>query len=164
MGLKVSRKETKNYFVHAGSTLPSSVNWVTSGAVTAVKDQGQCGSCWSFSTTGAIEGLYAIKKGKLLSFSEQQLVDCSSSYGNQGCNGGWMDYAFKYIEAGNKLELESEYAYTGVQGTCNYNSNSNTAVGSLTEFGVITSNSTTNLQTALTHGPVSVAIDATSDL
>ena len=80
--------------------VPSSVNWVTKGAVTGVKDQGQCGSCWSFSTTGALEGAYYNKYGNLLSFSEQQLVDCDNFKNggrDLGCNGGQMDNAFKWI-------------------------------------------------------------------
>jgi len=100
--------------------LPKSVDWVTEGAVTPVKNQGQCGACWAFSSTGSIEGANFIKTGKLISLSEQQLVDCSKKYGNMGCNGGIMDDAFKYTED-YELETESAYPYTAVTGkTCEY--------------------------------------------
>ena len=75
-----------------------------------VKDQGTCGSCWSFSATGAIESAFAIKNGKGIILSEQQLVDCSQSYGNNGCSGGLVEYAFNYAKH-IELETESEYPY-----------------------------------------------------
>jgi len=98
--------------------VPASVDWRDT-AVTPIKNQGSCGSCWAFSTTGSIEGVNAINTGKLVSLSEQQLVDCSKSYGNLGCNGGMMDNAFKYTET-YKLETESAYPYTGKGGSCEY--------------------------------------------
>lgn len=91
--------------------LPASIDWRTQGAVNAIKDQGQCGSCWAFSTVGALEGTSALfGEKKLQSFSEQQLVDCSTSFGNQGCNGGLMDNGFEYVQK-NGITNEDKYAY-----------------------------------------------------
>merc|ERR1712226_565577 len=97
------------------SNLADSLNWVTQGAVTPVKNQGQCGSCWSFSTTGALEGAHFMATKNLVSLSEQQFVDCD--HVDQGCNGGLMDNAFKYAES-NSLCTESSYPYLGKKGTC----------------------------------------------
>jgi len=137
-------------------SLPASVDWRDT-AVTPVKNQGQCGSCWSFSTTGSIEGINAIKTGKLVSLSEQQLVDCSSSFGNEGCNGGMFDAAFQYTES-SKLETEDEYPYTAQDGTCNFDA-SEGAVGAVS-YEDVTSNSPTELAAAVAQQPVSVAIEA----
>ena len=97
---------------------PESVDWREKGAVTPVKNQGMCGSCWAFSTTGAMEGRYQIAGNNLTAFSEEQFVDCSSSFGNAACNGGLMDDAFKYAET-NKIETEAQYPYKGMlHGDC----------------------------------------------
>jgi len=141
------------------ATLPTSVDWRSKGAVTPVKNQGQCGSCWSFSTTGSTEGAHAIKTGNLVSLSEQNLMDCSTSYGNNGCNGGLMDNAFQYIIANNGIDTEACYPYQAQDGTCQY---STSCIGAtLTSYQDITQGSESDLQAAVANqGPVSVAIDA----
>lgn len=92
------------------------IDWTSKGVVTEVKNQGQCGSCWAFSTTGMLE-CYAKLKGESVSLSEQELVDCTRSYGNYGCSGGWPYAALKYIEE-HKIAYESEYPYHAKDETC----------------------------------------------
>jgi len=106
-----------NAVADESSSFIGDVNWVTKGDVQAVKNQGQCGSCWAFSTVASCESLKAINTGTLGDFSEQQLVDCSGSYGNQGCNGGLMDNGFKYFIA-KGICTEGSYPYTAQDGTC----------------------------------------------
>jgi C1A family cysteine protease len=99
-------------------TPPLVFDLTTSGGVTAIKNQGQCGSCWAFSSTGSLEYLYYKNFTNLVSLSEQQLVDCSTAYGNQGCNGGWMNSAFNYVKVYGIVN-ETSYPYTAKLGTCN---------------------------------------------
>ena len=139
------------------SNLEDEVNWVTKGAVTPVKNQGQCGSCWAFSTTGSVEGAMFLSTGKLQSFSEQQLVDCSKN-GNMGCNGGLMDYAFQYIEK-SPLELEGDYAYTARDGSCKYVKSK--GVGKVKSYKDVSQDTSgKQLQASVAKGPTSVAIEA----
>merc|ERR1712159_639374 len=147
--------------IFSEENLASSVDWTTKGAVTPVKNQGQCGSCWAFSTTGATEGSMQIATGKLQSYSKQELVDCAGSFGNQGCNGGLMDNGFKYIEA-NGDALESSYAYTGKTGTCQKAKQAANELkkGVMTKFTDVQTDSEAQLMAAINQQPVSVAIEA----
>lgn len=150
-------RQPRNVKILDETDIPNSIDWRQKGAVTPIKNQGQCGSCWSFSTTGALEGLHFIKKSSLISFSEQQLMDCSSSYGNQGCNGGLMDDAFSYARDYG-IEQESVYPYQGAVGTCAYSASQ--VVYKNTGYTDVTKNNPTQLKAAVNLQPVSIAVEA----
>jgi C1A family cysteine protease len=170
LGLDLSTTE-KAPFTHTApkdvSALPSSVDWTTvTGIVTPVKDQGNCGSCWSFSATGALEGAYAQKYSQSSSwsgFSEQELVSCNTVT-DHGCNGGLMDRAFSYVERNNGLCSEADYPYTsgttGQDGTCKESSCTKDSKLNIASHTDVQTNSDNALMSALAQQPVSVAIQA----
>jgi len=149
----------KSNVVILNGTAPDSIDWRTQGAVTPVKNQEQCGSCWAFSTTGSTEGAVAISSGKLISFSEQQLVDCAKKEGNHGCQGGLMDYGFKYIMDNSGIDTEEDYPYTARNGVCNKAKEAN-HVGTITSYQDVSPKSPDQMKLAVAKGPVSIAIEA----
>ena len=140
------------------ANVPAEADWTTKGGVTAVKNQGQCGSCWAFSSTGALEGAGLVASGKLFSFSEQQLVDCSKDYGNQACNGGLMNQSFWYVRD-HGITTEDKYPYRVVLGTCRYNAETD-KVWTISDCTDVTVDSETALVASIAKNPVSVAIQA----
>ena len=148
------------------TTLADTINWLDKGAVTPVKNQGQCGSCWSFSTTGALEGAYYIKYGKQQSFSEQQLVSCDNFQNggrDHGCNGGLMDNAFTWIKKNGGLCSEADYSYesgdTKTSGTCE--TTCSLVIDSMiSDYVDVKPKSDDAMMTALNKQPVSIAIQA----
>jgi len=159
----VDKTACKTY-APTGKVVPDSWDWREHGAVTPVKNQGQCGSCWSFSASGAMEGAWAIKTTDIISISEQQLVDCSKKYGNLGCKGGFMDNAFQYA-IDNGMCSEESYPY---------NSGVTKTGGSCVECKPVVaikacSDVPPNNQVALKEavaliGPISIALDAETKL
>jgi cathepsin L len=121
MGFKVSQTSgdyEKRVSIKPTASLPDTVDWRDKGAVSSVKDQGQCGSCYAFSAVGAIEGQYALKTGNLQSFSEKQVVDCSKKFNNFGCDGGFMRSVYKYVQSNGGLDTEEVYPYEASQSEC----------------------------------------------
>jgi cathepsin L len=135
------------------------VDWREKGAVTPVKNQGQCGSCWAFSATGSLEGQHFLKDGRLVSLSEQNLIDCSKKEGNNGCKGGLMDRAFKYIIENGGIDTEASYPYQAHDELCRFREMSVGAT--MTSYRDVERGSQTALTEAITRiGPISAAMDA----
>merc|ERR1712168_1024967 len=146
-------------YVPTNDAIPNAVDWRQQGLVTPVKNQGQCGSCYSFSATGSLEGQWKKKTGRLPSLSEQQMVDCSGRYGNYGCRGGWYQSCWRYVRDVGGNQAESTYRYTARQGRCRFNRGQ--VVAKVTGYHDTRAGSENDLTNALARvGPVSVAIDA----
>lgn len=148
-------EEPKNVVYLDSQNLTDSVDWRAAGAVTAVKNQGQCGSCWAFSTVAAVEGHHFIATKQLESFAEQELVDCDTT--SYGCNGGWQSHGFQYFEQ-HVAEHESDYTYTAKDGKCKYDSSKGTV--KVSTFANVPANSADQLKAAIAKGPTSVTIEA----
>ena len=155
--LNAPKVHTKPFVPTPGLQLPDNVDWRSKKVVTGVKDQGQCGSCWAFSTTGVLEGQHALKTGNLVSLSEQNLVDCSTIF-NFGCAGGLTSTAYVYIMRNGGIDTEDSYPYEARNGTCRFNSRN---VGA-TLYGavMVPANEAALQEAAATVGPISVCIDA----
>ncbi|KAF6154628.1 hypothetical protein GIB67_035421 [Kingdonia uniflora] len=141
------------------TAVPSSLDWRKKGAVTPIKNQGQCGSCWAFSAVGATEGITQLTTGKLISLSEQELVDCDTSGVDQGCSGGEMEDAFQFIQHNKGLTTDTHYPYTAVDGTCDAKKASLPAA-KITGYEVVPVNSEKALLKAVANQPIAVSIDA----
>jgi len=150
--------------VLSGKILPKYINWQEYGRVTPVKDQGECGSCWTFSTTGCLESATAIHKQghPLYTLSEQQLVDCAQQFDNHGCNGGLPSQAFEYIQYNKGIMDEWEYKYEAKDDKCRFKSEA--AVAFVNQVMNITSGDEDAIADAIAfQNPVSVAFQVTDD-
>ncbi|KAG6722750.1 hypothetical protein I3842_03G175900 [Carya illinoinensis] len=157
LGFRSMGHSKTNFSYGKDVDLPTRVDWRKNGAVTPIKNQGQCGSCWAFSSVAAVEGINKIKTGQLISLSEQELVDCD--FQCQGCNGGYMDKAFEYIKETGGLTTEEEYPYRASSGTCDKAKEKDHVV-TISGYESVPANNEKSLQSAVANQPVSVAIDA----
>lgn len=144
--------------------LPAYVDWREAGVVTPVKDQGKCGSCWTFSTVGAVEANWAIyKQGPSPLLSEQQLVDCAGDYNNFGCSGGLPSQAFQYIQAAGGLQTEVDYPYKAANGTCYFDKSKVAASVYFGSHNITEGDEQALMEAVANVGPVSIAFQVTAD-
>nr|CAD1820047.1 unnamed protein product [Ananas comosus var. bracteatus] len=156
--LRGARRPSGKFMYENVRDVPDSVDWRQKGAVTDVKNQGQCGSCWAFSTVAAVEGINQIKTGKLISLSEQELVDCDNS-DNHGCEGGLMDNAFEFIKKNGGITTESNYPYVAKERKCDaVKENSHVVV--IDGHEDVPVNNEDALMKAAANQPIAVAIEA----
>ena len=155
--MRLPTEDSATILKESKSTLPTIVDWVSKKAVTFVKNQASCGSCWAFSTVGAIEGAYAIHSGELESLSPQNLVDCDTT--DNGCSGGLMSNAFEYVML-KGVTTEKNYPYEGTEGSCK----NPTDVKKILGYFEVPPGSSYEMKRAISRNPVSVAIEADSDV
>ncbi|PRP87432.1 counting factor associated protein [Planoprotostelium fungivorum] len=150
-------RATHTHKVEKSQKIPQSIDWVEKGAVNPPKDQGICGSCWTFGTTGTLEGAYFIKTGQLLSLSEQQLVDCAWTEGNSACDGGEASGALQFVMDNGGIALEQTYRYIMLDHFCNTEDRSGITIKGYVN---VSSGDEKALTAAISLGPVAIAIDA----
>ncbi|KAL2494895.1 KDEL-tailed cysteine endopeptidase CEP1 [Forsythia ovata] len=151
------KRSSTTPFVYGNvNAVPPSLDWRERGAVTAVENQGGCGSCWAFSVVAAMEGITQIKTGELVSLSEQQILDCITSI--DSCKGGWMEYAFEFASQYQGLDSDADYPYPAKEGSCSANKPSSLPA-MITGHQSVPGNNETALLMAVANQPVCVRID-----
>ncbi|QDZ23377.1 cysteine proteinase [Chloropicon primus] len=157
--LKNVKQTSTSKFTHANVEAVDKIDWRDKGAVTPVKNQGMCGSCWAFSSTGSMEGINFIQNGKLVSLSEEQLVNCDKV--DHGCGGGLMDQAFQYVIKNGGIDTEEDFPYHAfaLWRTCPADKESEHAVV-INDFVDVPVQNKDALLQALSAQPVSIAIEA----
>jgi len=158
----VDSRMTSSFKYENVTIVPATLDWRTKGAVTPMKDQGDCGSCWAFSAVAATEGVIQLATGELISLSEQELVDCDIRGQSEGCEGGLTDDAFEFITQ-NGLTTEANYPYTGLDDTCNITSEGASPVANITGYEDVPADNELALLKAVANQPVSVCIEADGD-